>query len=103
MPSARDTSPIDGALSTTSPGSRTSGAAPSAGASSRQEKGNRLLRANSSIRIVAGDERGPTIARPSPSIVCSASRLAMKVDSTRSLSGPSSKSSARIASRSTAM
>ena len=34
---------------------------------------------------------------------CSASRLAMKVDSTRSLSGPSSKSSARIASRSTAM
>ena len=103
MPSARDTSPTDGALSTTSPGSRTVGAAPSAGASSRQAKGSLLPRANSSIRIVAGDEWGPTISRPSPSSVCSASRRAMNVDSTSSLSGPSSNSSARIVSRSTAM
>ena len=28
--------------------------------------GSRLLRANSSIRIVASDERGPTISRPTP-------------------------------------
>ena len=37
------------------------------------------------------------------STVCSASRLAMKVDRTRSLSGPSSNSCSRITSRSTAM
>ena len=76
---------------------------PSAGSSSCQVNGRRLLRAKSSIRIVASDERGPTISRPRPSTVCSASRRAMKVDRTRSLSGPSSNSSSRSTSRSTAM
>ena len=58
----------------------------------RHVNGRRLLRAKSSIRIVAADECGPTISRPSPSTVCSASRRAMNVESTRSLSGPSSNS-----------
>ena len=48
---------------------------------SRQVKGSRLLRAKSTIRIVASDERGPTISRPMPSTCCSASRRAMKVES----------------------
>ena len=61
-----------------------------------------LLLAKSSIRIVASDEWGPTISRPTPSTCCSASRRCMRVASTRSLSGPSWNRSARRASRSTA-
>ena len=55
------------------------------------------------MRNVAADECGPMISNPTPSTCCSASRRAMNVDSKRSLSGPSSKSSGRSASRSTAM
>ena len=64
MPSARNTSPGEGARSSAPPGRRTRGASPSAGSSSCQVNGRRLLRAKSSIRIVASDERGPTICRP---------------------------------------
>ena len=62
------------------PGSRTSGRlvgvepgdqrrrrGSSSRSGSRHVKGRRLLRANSTIRIVASDERGPTISRPTPS------------------------------------
>jgi hypothetical protein len=55
------------------------------------------------MRIVAAEERGPMISRPTPRTRCSASRRAMKVESTRSLSGPSWNSSGRSTSRSTAM
>ena len=52
-------------------------------------KGTRLLRANSTIRIVEADVRGPMTSTPMPSTCCNASRRAMKVDSRRSLRGPS--------------
>ena len=61
------------------------------------------MRRKSSIRIVACDERGPTISSPTSCTLCSASRRAMKVERSRSLRGPSSYSSARSTSRSTAM
>ena len=99
MPSVRTNSPGDGARSSSPPGRRTTGASPSAGSSSCHVKGSRLLRRKSSIRMVAADECGPTICNPSPATVCSASRLAMKVVRTRSLSGPSSNSSSRRTSR----
>ena len=116
IPSARDIWPVEGPRSSSPPGRRTSGRlaasspATSAAAScssarsvSCQVNGMRLPRANSAIRIVASDERGPTISNPMPSERCSASRRAIKVDRRRSLSDPSSKSSGRSASRSTAM
>jgi hypothetical protein len=62
----------------------------------------RLLRAKSTTRIVASDERGPTISMPMPWTRCSASRRVVNVDRRSSLSGPSSNSRGRSDSRSTA-
>ena len=74
-----------------------------AGVVSCQVYGSRFARANSSIRIVGSEPCGPTISRPIPCTLCSASRREMNVERSRSLSGPSSFRSERSAARSTAM
>ena len=115
-PIAREITPFDGLRSSAPPGSRTSGS--SSGASGRsaprpRRRRRARCRASSAAAGCGGrsrpragspaDERGPTTSMPTPWRACSASRRAMNADSTRSASGPSSTSSGRSASRSTAM
>ena len=70
---------------------------------SSQFAGSRLRRAKSTIRRVASDDCGPMMSMPTPARLCSPSRRATNVESSRSLSGPSSNSSVLSCSRSTAM